>query len=185
MTGFEDTPWLLALIGIGVVLLAWFVWRRFFGRGNALERALADISYERIENLVIPGADEGEILVDQLLLTSPGLLILETKDVQGAVFGGDTMSDWTVIGQDRRSTFRNPQPALYDRIAAVRQIVRQVPVDGRVLFLDGAEFTKGVPSLVCDLGQLVSEFGEPDKEAARSKIEAFKPHWELIVRRAG
>ena len=91
----------------------------------------------------------------------------------------------TVIGQDRRYTFRNPQPALYDRIAAVRQIVRQVPVNGRVLFLDGAEFTKGVPSLVCDLDQLVRDFGEPDKDAARFKIEAFKPHWEIIVNRAG
>ena len=185
MTGFEETPWLLPVLGVGVLVVAVIVWRRFFGRGNALERALADISYERIENLVIPGADEGEILVDQLLLTSQGLLILETKDVQGAVFGGDKMSDWTVIAQDRRYTFRNPQPALYDRIAAVRQIVRQVPVNGRVLFLDGAEFTKGVPSLVCDLDQLVRDFGEPDKDAARFKIEAFKPHWEIIVNRAG
>lgn len=185
MTNFEDMPWLLPALGVGVVLLAVFVWRRFFGRRDALERALAEISYERIENLVIPGADEGEILVDQLLLTSKGLLILETKDVEGVVFGGDKMSDWTVIAEDRRYTFRNPQPALYDRIAAVRQIVRQVPVDGRVLFLDGAEFTKGVPSLVCDLDELVREFGEPDKDAARFKIEAFKPHWELIVKRAG
>ncbi|MBT8083191.1 MAG: NERD domain-containing protein [Gammaproteobacteria bacterium] len=185
MTSFEETPWLLPLLGVFALLLVWFMWRRFFARGNLLERALADISYERIENFVIPGADEGEILVDQLLLTSQGLLILETKDVRGAVFGGDKMSDWTVIGQDRRYTFRNPQPALYDRIAAVRQIVRQVPVDGRVLFLDGAEFTKGVPSLVCNLEELVREFGEPDKDAARFKIEAFKPHWELIVNRAG
>jgi hypothetical protein len=185
MTNLEEMPWLLPLLGVGVLLLAWFIWRRYFAGGNALDRALADISYERIEKLVIPNADEGEIQVDRLLLTSKGLLILEIKDVQGIVFGGDKMSDWTVIAADRRYTFRNPQPALYDRIAAVRQIVRQVPVDGRVLFLDGAEFTKGVPSLVCDLDQLVRDFGEPDKDAARFKIEAFKPHWELIVNRAG
>ena len=55
---------------------------------------------------------------------------------------------------------------------------------GRVLFLDGAEFTKGVPSMVCDLDELVREFGEPNKDAARFKIEAFKPHWELIRKRA-
>ena len=185
MTSFAESPWLLPILGVGVVLLVWFVWRRFFANANALERALADISYERIEKLVIPNADEGEIQVDQLLLTSQGLLILETKDVQGVVFGGDKMSDWTVIAKDRRYTFTNPQPALYDRIAAVRQIVRQVPVDGRVLFLDGAEFAKGTPSLVCNLEELVREFGEPDKDAARFKIEAFKPHWELILNRAG
>ena len=133
---------------------------------------------------MIPSADEGEIQVDQLLLTSQGLLILEIKDVQGTVFGSDKMSDWAVISEDRRFTFSNPQPALYDRIAAVRQIVRQVPVEGRVLFLDGADFTKGVPSLVCSLEDLVAQFGEPDKNAAKFKIEAFKPHWELIQQAA-
>jgi len=30
----------------------------------------------------------------------------------------------------------------------------------------------------------VSEFGEPDKNPAKFKIEAFKPHWELIRKAA-
>ena len=38
----------------------------------------------------------------------------------GAVFGGDQMIEWTVIGKKRRFTFANPQHALYDRMAAVR-----------------------------------------------------------------
>lgn len=184
MTILEGSPWTMPLVAIGALLVLWLAWRWFAGRGTPLQRALADISYERIEKVVIPSADEGEIQIDQLLLTSQGLLILEIKEVQGTVFGSDKMSDWTVIAQDRRFTFPNPQPALYDRIAAVKQIVREVPVAGRVLFLDGAEFTKGVPSMVCDLDQLVREFGEPNKDAARFKIEAFKPHWELIRKRA-
>ena len=114
-----------------------------------------------------------------------GALVVDVKDVEGNVFGSDSMQDWTVIAEDRRYTFPNPQPALYDRIAAVRQIVRQVPVAGRILFLDGAEFTKGVPEMVCNLEELVAEFGEPDKSAAKFKIEAFTPHWELIRKAAG
>jgi hypothetical protein len=94
------------------------------------------------------------------------------------------MQDWTVISKERRYTFPNPQAALYDRIAAVRQIVRQVPVEGRLLFLDTAEFTKGVPDLVSDLDTLLEEFGEPDKNAAKFKLEAFKPHWDLIRKAA-
>lgn len=184
MTALDGASWVLPAAAVGGLVVVWLLWRFVFGRGTPLQRALSDISYERIEKLVIPSADEGEIQVDQLLLTSQGLLILEIKDVQGTVFGSDKMSDWTVIAQERRFTFPNPQPALYDRIAAVKQIVRQVPVSGRVLFLDGAEFTKGVPSLVCSLDELVSEFGETDKEAARFKVEAFKPHWELIRSRA-
>ena len=182
---FQDgSIWPQAAIALLAVVLLWFLVRRFLGRGTALQRALDEIAYERIEGLVIPNADEGEIQVDQLLLTTQGLLILEVKDVQGTVFGSDKMSDWTVIADDRRFTFSNPQPALFDRIAAVRQIVREVPVAGRVLFLDGAEFTKGVPSLVCTLAELVDEFGEADKNAAKFKIESFRPHWDLIRRKA-
>jgi len=180
----SNNPWLLPIAAVILLAIVWIVVRLVRGRGGDFERAVADISFDRIDGLVIPKADEGEILVDYLLLTSQGLLILELKDVQGTVFGGDKLQDWTVINQQRRYTFSNPQPALYDRIAAVRQIVREVPVAGRILFLDGAEFAKGTPGLVSTLAQLVSEFGEPDKKAAKFKIEAFKPHWELIRKEA-
>lgn len=154
-------------------------------RPRTLASVLNNIAYERIEGLVIPKADEGEIQIDYLVLTAQGLLIIDIKDVKGAVFGSDKMDSWTVISDDNRFTFNNPQPALYDRIAAVRQIVRQVPVAGRVVFLDGAEFTKGVPSLVANLDELQAEFGDWDKDAAKVKIEAFMPHWEQIKIRAG
>ena len=172
------TPaWLLA--AVLVLLIGWFIYRRKHA-GDRLKKILDEISYDRIEGLVLPNSDEGEIQIDSLLLTSQGLLILHIKDAPGAVFGSDKMQDWTVISEDRRYTFSNPQPALYDRIAAVRNVVRQVPVAGRVLFLDGAEFKKGVPSMVCDLDELLAEFGEEDKAAAQRKVEAFKPHWELL-----
>ena len=177
---FENNPLLLPLLAVSVLLLAWLMYRIFYRKFGGLDRVLDDIGFDHVKRLVIPSADEGEILIDHLLLTSQGLLILEVKDVQGAVFGGDKMQDWAVITDERRYTFSNPQPALYDRIAAVRQIVRQVPVAGRVVFLDGAEFTKGVPSLVCNLEELADEFGESDKNTAKVKVEAFKPHWELI-----
>ena len=176
-------PLLLPLLAV-LLLLGWLILRVVRGRRGGLHGALEEISFDRINSLVIPSADEGEILIDYLLLTSQGLLILEVKEVTGTVFGGDKLQDWTVISEERRYTFSNPQPALYDRIAAVRQVVRDVPVAGRILFLDGAEFTKGTPSLVSNLGQLVREFGEPDKKAAKFKIEAFKPYWDLIRKAA-
>jgi hypothetical protein len=180
----SDNPWFLPLAAVALLLLAWFAYRVVRRRSGGLEGALSDIGFDRIDTLVIPNADEGEILIDHLVLTSNGLLILEVKDVQGIVFGGDKLQEWSVINKQRRFTFPNPQPALYDRIAAVRQIVRGVPVAGRILFLDGAEFTKGVPDLVTNLSELVKEFGEPDKKAAKFKIEAFKPHWDLIRKKA-
>ena len=177
-----DTPWLLGAVVL-VLLLVWYLYRRNQG-GSRLKRILGEISHDRIDGLLIPNGDDGEIQIDHLLLTSQGLLIVDIKDASGTVFGSDKMQEWTVISEERRYTFSNPQAALYDRIAAVRHIVRQVPVSGRILFLDDAEFTKGVPNLVSDLDQLLDEFGEVDKSAAKFKIEAFKPHWDLIRKAA-
>ena len=167
-----------------VLLVVWLLIRGRKGRARSLAYVLDTIAFDRIEGLVVPNADEGEIQIDHLVLTAQGLLIIDVKDVSGTVFGSDKMQDWTVISEDKRFTFPNPQPALYDRIAAVRQIVRQVPVAGRILFLDGASFTKGVPGLVSTLDEIMDEFGEKDNSVAEVKIEAFMPHWELIHSKA-
>lgn len=167
-----------------VLLVLWVIYRLRRGKRRSIQQVIKSISYDYLSNLVIPNADEGEIHIDHLLLTAEGLLIIDVKDVEGIVFGSDKMQDWTVIAKDRRFTFRNPQPGMFDRIAAVRQIVRQVPVAGRIVFFDGAEFTKGVPDLVCDLATLLTEFGAVDKMVAAAKVEAFKPHWERISAQA-
>jgi hypothetical protein len=179
---FEQTQWLGPLI-VALLVVIWYLLRRRRA-GDRLKRVLTEIGHDRIHNLLIPNGDEGEIQIDHLLLTSQGLLIIDIKEAVGTVFGSDKMQEWVVISEDRRYTFPNPQAALYDRIAAVRHIVRQVPVAGRILFLDGAEFTKGVPGLVSNLDELLEEFGEGDKAAAKVKVDAFKPHWELICKAA-
>jgi len=178
----EQAQWIVPL-SIAFLLIVWF-WYRRRNKATRLKKVLDEISHDRIHDLVIPNGDEGEILIDHLLLTSQGLLIVDIKDSVGTVFGSDKMQEWTVISDDHRYTFSNPQAALYDRIAAVRHIVRQVPVSGRLLFLDGADFSKGVPSMVSNLDELLDEFGEADKDAAKVKVDAFKPHWDLIRKAA-
>ena len=173
--------YLLPLLLVALLLIYLLVYRRRAGTGRSVEKVVKTIAFEYLSNLIIPNADGGEIQIDHLILTAEGLLVIDVKEVSGTVFGSDKMQDWTVIAKERRFTFSNPQPAMFDRIAAVRQIVRQVPVTGKILFLDDAEFSKGVPGLVCKLDDLLAEYGEMDKLAAKAKIEAFKPHWDQIV----
>lgn len=184
MAALSDNAWFLPLSIVLVLLVAWLVYRRVRASRAGLEAVLNDIAFARMDGLVLPNADEGVIQIDHLLLTSKGLLVLHIKDAPGTVFGADKMQEWTVMADDGRYTFSNPLPALYDRVAAVRQIVRDVPVEGRVLFLDGAAFTKGTPELVRLPEELHAEFGEPDKSAAKRKIEAFIPHWERLAKQA-
>ena len=184
LSGEHYAIYLLPLLLVVSLLSLLLLYRRRAVKGRSLSQVLSEIAFERVDKLVIPNADGGEIQIDHLLLTAQGILIIDIKDVQGAVFGGDKMQDWTVISENRRFTFSNPQPALFDRIAAVRRIVREVPVAGRILFLDGAEFTKGVPGLVSTLEELEQEFGDVDKSAAKIKIEAFRQHWDTLNAKA-
>jgi len=45
--------------------------------------------------------------VDFLLLTTRGILVIDLRDVQGNIFGGDQMAEWTVMDGPRRFTFTN------------------------------------------------------------------------------
>ena len=175
LNGYYFLP--LALL---LLLVLWLLYRRSQRQHQTVEQVIRRISFDYLSNIILPNADDGEIHLDHLLLTAEGLLVIDVKDVEGIVFGSDKMQDWTVMASERRFTFSNPQPGLLDRIAAVRQIVRQVPVTGRVVFLDAAEFTKGRPDLVAFLDDLVDEFGELDDVSANAKIDAFKPHWEKL-----
>ena len=98
------------------------------------------IAYEMLKNVLVPNGNGGQIHMHYLLLTQRGLLVADLLDLPGAVFGGDQMIEWTVIGKKRRYTFANPQHALYDRMAAVRLLTGDVPVEGRVLFTLRSEF---------------------------------------------
>jgi len=181
----DDNLLLIGLLSAALLLLIlWLIVRRRADRPLTLSRVLNDIAFERVDHLVLPNGDEGEIQIDHLLLTANGLLVIDIKDVQGTVFGSDKMEHWTVMGPQNRFQIGNPQPGLYDRIAAVRDIVREVPVAGRILFLEGAEFSKGIPKYVCSLQELHQEFCETDKSAAKFKVDAFRQHWETLQRHA-
>jgi len=72
-----NTPWLLGA-AVVVLLLGWYLYRRNQG-GSRLKRVLGEISHDRIDGLLIPNGDDGEIQIDHLLLTSQGLLIVDIK----------------------------------------------------------------------------------------------------------
>jgi hypothetical protein len=90
------------------------------------------------------------------------------------------MAEWTVISSNGRFTFANPLGTLYDRVAALRQLVRDVPVAGFVLFDTGADFTKGRPRDVLLPTELLERFSKPEGADLERLLVAFSPHWERV-----
>jgi hypothetical protein len=178
--------WAIPAAGAAAVV-ALFVWLyllfRAYRNRKAIEAAIASVAYEMLRNVLIPNGNGGQIHVHYLLLTQRGLLVADLLDRPGAIFGGDQMIEWTAIGKKRRYTFPNPQHALYDRMAAVRLLTGEVPVEGRLLFTLRSEFPKGKPRNVLRIDDLTYDFPPVDK--ARGNITAaFGDVWANVKRHA-
>lgn len=182
----EIPTWVWPLAGAVLVAaaLVWVFlqWRAYRAR-KAIDAAISSIAYEMLQNVLVPNGNGGQIHIHYLLLTQRGLLVVDLLDHPGAVFGGDQMIEWTVIGKKRRFTFANPQHALYDRMAAVRLLTGEVPVDGRVLFTTRSQFPKGKPRYVVRIDELTDDF--PVVDTARGNITAaFGDVWANVKRNA-
>jgi Nuclease-related domain len=176
-------------IGFGAAILLLLA-LGFFGvrayrrraRRKSLLARLERVALAAAHQVFVPDGMGGFIHIDHLLLTPRGILVLDTRRVTGLIFGGDQMSDWTVMGRGHRYTFDNPQPALYDRIAAVKALVGDVPVEGRLLFSNVGKFTKGIPKWVVMLDGIEVEFPVVDRGSQAFPIsEQNSQDWTRLV----
>lgn len=170
-----------ALATAGIVALALY-YRRVRAR-KKLDAAIGAVAYDMLKNVLVPNGMGGQIHVNYLLLTERGLLVLDLFDVPGAIFGGDQMIEWTSIGRKRRFTFPNPQHVLYDRMAAVKLLAGDVPVDGRLTFTLRAEFPKGKPRGVMRIDDITDEYPVVDRSRGNI-IAAFADVWQNVKEHA-
>ena len=166
----------VAAVALIAVAVRAYLARRFIRRN---EERINSIAFEILRNVLIPNGNGGQIHVNYLLLTGRGLLVLDLFDVPGAVFGGDQMFQWTAIGRKLRFTFANPQSILYDRMAAVKLLAGEIPVEGRLVFTQRGDFPKGKPKDVLRIDQLNNDF--PVIDRTRSNVAAaFQEIWQHI-----
>ena len=170
-------PWLTgaaalaALVLLGV-LLAWRKRRR-----RSLDYLLRRISWERLEDVVIPDDVDGEIHLDLALLTPRGILVLEVRRLTGTLFWGDQLESWTVLDGVRRTVLRNPLPGMQARRHAVHALAPRVPVDGRVLMFGPVEISGGTPPGVLLAEDLVTAFPARGRQGPGAELRAA---WEAL-----
>jgi Nuclease-related domain len=173
----------LAFAAVATVLLAAiiFIVVRHLRTKSAERRKLALITggaAEHLQNVLVPDGNGGNFHCDFLLLVARGVVIIDIRNDRGNVFGGDQMTEWTVMNSGERYTFPNPHSALYDRIAAVKAIVRDVPVEGRVVFSRRSQFPKGFPKFTLKLDSMSAEFPAMDGMQRDATLAKFKEQWD-------
>jgi nuclease-like protein len=166
-------------LAIVLLLLVW----RWYRRRRVRARLLATVTggaFEYLRDILVPDGQGGSLHIDFLLLTTRGCVVLDMRNVAGNIFGGDQMTAWTVMHRALRYTFANPQTGLYDRIAAVRAVVEELPVEGRVVFSARGRFPKGLPRFTLMLASLPSEFPAAERVRSGALSDSWRADWERL-----
>jgi hypothetical protein len=182
LENLPPTAWALivaaGLLGFGGHwLLRWY---RHYRLRAALRTAVTATGSDHLVDMLVPDGMGGGFHVDFLLLTTRGILVIDLRDVRGNIFGGDQMAEWTVMDGPRRFTFTNPQSALYDRIAAVRGIAGEVPVEGRIVFTRRGKFPKGLPKFTLMVDALHAEFPGAEHDTTAETVAHFNESWQKL-----
>ena len=153
--------WLLWVIVAVIVCLmaaasAILVWLRFTATRRHTLSTLRNIADRLLRDVVLPDGVGGHIGIDALLLRDNQLYLLLLRHADGAIFAGDKMDQWSVVGR-RRFVFRNPLHALQDRTIALHALAPEFTVVPRVLFTGHGHFPKGCPDNV----ELFEVFAKP------------------------
>jgi len=178
--------WLWVVVGAALLATAIFfgwTWLQQVRARKAIDNVISSVAYDELRNVLLPTGTGDQIHVHYLLLTQHGLLVIDLFDVQGVVFAGDKMMQWSVFGPKRHFTFTNPLPMLEERVSAVRHLAGNVPVVGRVVFSMRGEFPKGRPDAVLRLDALHDEFPVVDR-AQGGVAAALAPVWDRIKQAA-
>jgi hypothetical protein len=128
---------------------------------NRIRKILKARSAEVMEDFILPGAYGGLTHVDHAILTSGGILCIQTKHYNGVVFGGPDEPQWTNVDGIQRRKFLNPMIQNEGRTRALRNVVPKVPVESVVVFTGAVQFTSPRESNVIhirDLESYISKF---------------------------
>jgi hypothetical protein len=182
---FGLTQFQLVMIALGIVavaLIAYFggrAWVRHRSDARRVARVTSG-AVDFLRDVLVPDGNGGDYHLDFVLLTTRGVIVIDLRDVMGNVFGGDQMTEWTLMDGPRRSTFANPQSGLYDRIASVKALAVDIPIEGRIVFTRRAKFPKGLPRFTVMLESIAAEFPKLGAAELEIAVAKYRPGWQRI-----
>jgi Nuclease-related domain len=151
VTGLTNVGPALFLIAIASALLLTLVLRASATRiANIVTAELGKRRIRRIlkhrsrnvqEDFILPGAYGGLTKIDYAILTSGGIICVQTKHCNGIVFGGAKEPQWTNVDGIQRRKFLNPTIQNEGRTKALQKVVPKVPVANLVVFTGSVQFT--------------------------------------------
>jgi hypothetical protein len=171
ITGLSNTGIGLLIIAIAAALLLTLIFRTSathvarivtekLGK-RRIHKILNAKSPDLVEDFILPGAYGGLTHIDHAILTSGGILCIQTKHYNGIVFGGADEPQWTNVDGVHRRKFLNPLIQNEGRTKALQKVVPNVPVANLVVFTGNVQFTTPLENNVIhvrDLHSYIAKF---------------------------
>ena len=121
--------------------------------GRVLQRVADDV----VHDIVLTDRRGNRTQIDHIALLPGGLLVIETKNFSGLIFGQAHDHKWTQRLGRTSNRFLNPLIQNKQHVEAVELAVPGVPVVGWVVFTDRSRFPKGRPEGVSQLSSFVRD----------------------------
>lgn len=127
---FTTFLWFIPLF----LLIAYFKSPGFKGRMgewavNTISQAKLDPNtYHLVKNVTLPTEEGGTTQIDHIIVSRFGIFVVETKNMQGWIFGGEHQKTWTQKIYKKTFKFQNP----------LRQNYKHVKVLGNCLDIESA-----------------------------------------------
>ena len=126
-----------------------------------IQKILMARSADLLHDFILPGAYGGLIHIDHGILTSGGILCIQSKHYNGIVSGGADEPQWTNVDGIHRRSFLNPLIQNEGRSKALQKLVPGVPVANLVVFTGSVQFTSPLEKNVIhvrDLNNYIARF---------------------------
>jgi restriction system protein len=109
--------------------------------------------YRRIDDLIVPSTN-GTTQIDHILVSPFGIFVIETKNMNGWIFGSENDNTWcqSIYGHKRR--FQNPLRQNYRHIACLAEFLKldRQFFHSVVFFIGESEFKTPLPPNVLSSG---------------------------------
>ncbi|MDP1931296.1 MAG: NERD domain-containing protein [Gammaproteobacteria bacterium] len=152
VVGLLRLPAVKGWIGEGIVKLSFKLF---------LDKAI----YHQLHNVTLPTLD-GTTQIDHIVASPYGIFVVETKNMQGWIFGSESQAQWTQKIYRNSYRFQNPLRQNYKHVKAVESALLIAPetIHSLVVFIGGATLKTEMPDNVQHGGggiRFIKSFTEP------------------------
>lgn len=185
--------WFFLIILIGVIALtAWLSSPRFKGKLGEFAVSLQakkylNEAYILLNDCTLPDEKTGTTQIDHILLSPYGIFVIETKNYQGWIFGGERQKSWTQKLYKKSFKFQNPLHQNYKHIKVLELILADVIephyIHSLVVFTPQSTFKTAMPPNVVQ-GKAwidyVQQFQEPVLAPMKLKRIQYRLEKEIL-----